>query len=196
MTSPGTSRTRFASGTPAACPATYTATAIGLHWLIAFGIFAAFGLGLYMTGIPGLTPTKLKLFSWHKWLGVTIFAFALLRVLWRVTHAAPPVAAGTPAWQARAAAGVHHLLYVLILVVPVTGYLYSCAAGVPVVYLGLWKLPMLIGPDDTARDILKVTHIWLNYAMAAIVVMHALAALKHQLVDRDGTLARMVPFLR
>ena len=67
----------------------YTATAIGLHWLIAFGIFAAFGLGLYMTGIPGLTPTKLKLFSWHKWLGVTIFVVALLRVLWRATHAAP-----------------------------------------------------------------------------------------------------------
>ena len=75
----------------------YTATAIGLHWLIAFGIFAAFGLGLYMTGIPGLTPTKLKLFSWHKWLGVTILAVAILRVIWRATHAAPGVAPGTPA---------------------------------------------------------------------------------------------------
>ncbi|QET00658.1 MULTISPECIES: cytochrome b [Cupriavidus] len=184
-----------ATATPGAVTR-YTATAIGFHWLIAFGIFTAFGLGLYMTGIPGFTPTKLKLFSWHKWLGVTIFALAVLRVIWRATHAAPPVAAGTPAWQARAAAGAHHLLYVLILVVPVTGYLYSCAAGVPVVYLGLWKLPMLIEPGDTAKVVLQTAHIWLNYTMAAIVVVHALAAIKHQVIDRDGTLARMLPFLR
>ncbi|GJG98686.1 cytochrome b [Cupriavidus pauculus] len=176
--------------------ANYTATAIGLHWLIAFGIFAAFGLGLYMTGIPGLTPTKLKLFSWHKWLGVTIFIVAVLRVIWRATHAAPPVAPGTPAWQARAAAAAHHMLYVLILIVPITGYLYSLAAGVPVVYLGLWKLPVLIEASDTLKPIFKFAHIWLNYGMAAIVVVHAAAAIKHQLVDRDGTLGRMIPFLR
>ncbi|KWR75653.1 cytochrome b [Cupriavidus sp. IDO] len=174
----------------------YSATAIGLHWIIALLIFAAFGLGLYMTGIPGLTPTKLKLFSWHKWLGVTIFAIAVLRVLWRATHAAPPVAAGTPAWQARAAEGAHHLLYVLILVVPITGYLYSSAAGVPVVYLGLWKMPALIGQNDELKEVLKFAHAWLNYLMAAVVVVHAAAAVKHQLIDRDGTLGRMLPFLR
>jgi cytochrome b561 len=176
--------------------ARYTATAIGLHWLIAFGIFAAFGLGLYMTGIPGLTPTKLKLYSWHKWLGVTIFVVAVLRVLWRATHAAPAVAPGTPAWQARAAAAAHHLLYVLILVVPITGYLYSSSAGVPVVYLGLWKLPPLIEASDTLKPILRLAHVWLNYLMAGIVVVHAAAAIKHQIVDRDGTLGRMIPFLR
>ena len=174
----------------------YGATAIGLHWIIALLIFAAFGLGLYMTGIPGLTPTKLKLFSWHKWLGVTVFMIAVLRVLWRATHPAPPVAAGTPAWQAKAAAGAHHLLYVLILVVPITGYVYSCAAGVPVVYLGLWKLPMIVEKNDALKDIFKFIHIWLNYGMAAVVVIHAAAAIKHQVVDRDGTLARMLPFLR
>ena len=181
---------------PAGRPAGYTATAIGLHWLIAFGIFAAFGLGLYMTGIPGLTPTKLKLFSWHKWIGVTIFVVAVLRVIWRATHAAPPVAPGTPAWQAKAAAGAHHLLYLLILIVPITGYLYSSSAGVPVVYLGLWKLPPLIEASDTLKPILKFAHIWLNYLMAAIVVVHAAAAIKHQVIDRDGTLGRMIPFLR
>jgi len=174
----------------------YTATAIGLHWLIALGIFAAFGLGLYMTGIPGLTLTKLKLYSWHKWLGVSIFAVAVLRVLWRATHAAPPVAPGTPAWQARAAAAAHHLLYALIIVVPVTGYLYSLAAGVPVVFLGRWEMPVLIGPSETLKPILQAAHAWLNYLMAGIVVVHAGAAIKHQVIDRDGTLARMIPFLR
>ena len=174
----------------------YSLPAIILHWLIAFLIIGTFTLGLVMTDIPGLTPTKLKLFSWHKWIGVTIFIVAVLRVIWRATHAAPPVAPGTPAWQAKAAAGAHHLLYLLILIVPITGYLYSSSAGVPVVYLGLWKLPPLIEASDTLKPILKFAHIWLNYLMAAIVVVHAAAAIKHQVIDRDGTLGRMIPFLR
>jgi len=187
---------RAGAASPQSSAAGYGATAIGLHWIIALMIFAAFALGLYMTGIPGLSMLKLKLFSWHKWLGVTVFAVAVLRVLWRATHRAPAPAAGTPAWQAAAAHGAHMLLYMLILVVPVTGYLYSCAAGVPVVYLGIVPLPSLIGPDDALKEILKQTHIWLNYLMAAIVVIHAAAAIKHQFIERDGTLARMLPFLK
>ncbi|MDF3836800.1 cytochrome b [Cupriavidus basilensis] len=186
--------TRAAIGTSSA--AGYGATAIGLHWIIALLIFAAFGLGLYMTGIPGLSMLKLKLFSWHKWIGVTVFALAVLRVLWRATHHAPAPAAGTPAWQAKAAGAAHTLLYVLIVVVPITGYLYSSAAGVPVVYLGIWQLPALIGQNDELKEILKLAHIWLNYLMAVIVVLHAAAALKHQFIERDGTLARMLPFLK
>ncbi|MGN5479960.1 cytochrome b [Cupriavidus basilensis] len=174
----------------------YGATAISLHWIVALLIFAAFGLGLYMTGIPGLTPTKLKLFSWHKWLGVTVFGIAVVRVLWRATHAAPPVAAGTPTWQAKVAAAAHHLLYALIIVVPITGYLYSLAAGVPVVYLGMWKMPVLIEKNDEIKEVFKVAHIWLNYLMATVVTVHAAAAVKRQVVDRDGTLGRMLPFLR
>ncbi|MDW3680482.1 cytochrome b [Cupriavidus sp. CV2] len=174
----------------------YGATAIGLHWIIALLIFAAFGLGLYMTSIPGLSMLKLKLFSWHKWIGVTIFAFAVLRVLWRATHRVPAPAAGTPAWQAKAAHVAHLLLYALIVVVPITGYLYSSASGVPVVYLGIWQLPALIEKNDELKEILKLVHIWLNYLMAVIVVVHAAAAIKHQFIERDGTLARMLPFLK
>jgi cytochrome b561 len=120
----------------------------------------------------------------------------VLRVLWLATHAAPPAAPGTPAWQVKAAAAAHHLLYVLIIVVPITGYLYSLAAGVPVVYLGLWKMPVLIETSDGLKEVFKLAHVWLNYLMAAIVAVHAAAAIKHQVVDRDGTLGRMLPFLR
>lgn len=174
----------------------YRAPAIALHWVIALAIFAAFGLGLYMTDIPGFTPTKLRLYSWHKWIGVTVFGLAVLRVLWRLTHPAPAVAAGTPPWQATAAHATHGLLYALILIVPLTGYLYSLAAGVPVVYLGRWPLPQLIEPNDAWKETLKSAHVWLNYLMAVLVGLHAAAAVKHQWVNRDGTLARMLPFLR
>jgi len=174
----------------------YAKSAIAMHWIIALLIFAAFGLGLYMTDIPGFTPTKLKLFSYHKWIGITVLIFAVLRVLWRLTHPAPGPVPGLPKWQHAAAEAAHLGLYLLILAVPLTGYLLSVAAGVKVVYLGLWELPMPFDKSDALKDIFSMAHEWLNWTMAAIVVLHILAALKHHVVDRDGTLRRMVPFLR
>ncbi|CAJ0713580.1 MULTISPECIES: cytochrome b [Ralstonia] len=174
----------------------YTKPAIAMHWIVALLIFAAFGLGLYMTDIPGFTPTKLKLFSYHKWIGITVLIFAVLRVLWRLTHPAPGPVPGMPKWQHAAAEAAHVGLYLLILAVPLTGYLLSVAAGVKVVYLGLWELPMPFDKSDALKDIFSMAHEWLNWTMAAIVVVHILAALKHHVVERDGTLRRMVPFLR
>jgi len=174
----------------------YAKPAIAMHWIIALLIFAAFGLGLYMTDIPGFTPTKLKLFSYHKWIGITVLIFAVLRVLWRLTHPAPGPVPGLPKWQHAAAEAAHLGLYLLILAVPLTGYLLSVAAGVKVVYLGLWELPMPFDKSDALKDIFSMAHEWLNWTMAAIVVLHILAALKHHVGDRDGTLRRMVPFLR
>ena len=174
----------------------YTKPAIAMHWIVALLIFAAFGLGLYMTDIPGFTPTKLKLFSYHKWIGITVLIFAVLRVLWRLTHPAPGPVPGMPKWQHAAAEAAHVGLYLLILAVPLTGYLLSVAAGVKVVYLGLWELPMPFDKSDALKDIFSMAHEWLNWTMAAIVVVHILAALKHHVVERDGTLRRMLPFLR
>ncbi|WP_186247715.1 cytochrome b [Burkholderia gladioli] len=177
-------------------PDTYTRTAIALHWLIALLIICGFSLGWVMTDIPGFTPTKLKYFSWHKWIGVTVFALAVIRVLWRATHAAPPLPAGTSRFAKCAAHAVHGLLYLLMLAIPITGYLYSSASNIPVVYLGLIPLPRLIDPDPVLKETLKTLHIFLNYTLLALVALHVLAALKHQVVDRDGVLGRMLPFLK
>lgn len=179
-----------------ASPDDYTRTAITLHWLMAILMVGAFGLGWVMTGIPGITPTKLRYYSWHKWLGVTLFGLAVLRVAWRATHRSPALPPGMAAWQRTAANAAHVLLYLLMFAVPVTGYLFSCAANVPVVYLGLVQLPMLIGPDPVMKPILRGLHFALNYTLAAIVVAHMLAAFKHQWLDRDGLLARMIPLLK
>ncbi|SNT14470.1 cytochrome b561 [Noviherbaspirillum humi] len=181
------------SATPAGSPRRYGGVAILLHWLIALLVAAAFTLGLTMVDIPGLTPTKLKYFSWHKWLGVTVLALACLRLLWRITHGAPPYDAGMPAWQAKAAHALHGLLYLLLFAVPMSGYFYSLAAGVPVVYLGVLPLPVLIGPDQELKPILKQLHYALTMILAAGVAGHVLAALKHQFIDRDGVLRRMLP---
>ncbi len=171
----------------------YTGVAILFHWLIALMIIGAFTMGLVMTEMPGISPTKLKYYSWHKWAGVTILALAALRLLWRLTHPAPAYPATMPGWQKTAANALHGLLYVLMFAVPLSGYFYSLSAGVPVVYFGLVELPVLIERNDELKPLLKGLHFWLNMTLAASVALHVAAALKHQLIDRDGVLKRMLP---
>jgi len=172
----------------------YTGTAISLHWLVAFLILAAFPLGLYMSDLA-LSPLKLKLFSYHKWLGVTVFLLAAARLAWRATHTPPPLPAAMPAWERLAAHGLHHLLYVLLFAIPLSGWLMSSAKGFQTVYLGVLPLPDLIAKDKALGDVLKEVHELLNYGMLGLVIAHVGAALKHQFIDRDGILARMLPFL-
>ena len=171
----------------------YTRPAIALHWLVALLIIANFLLGLTMVDIPGLTPTKLKYFSWHKWLGITILGLACLRLVWRLTHTPPAYPATMPGWQKQLAHLMHGLLYLLIFAIPLSGYFYSLAAGVPVVYLGIVPLPVLIAPDQALKALLKPVHYWLNMIMLAMLCLHILAALKHQFIDKDRTLQRMLP---
>ncbi|UOD31773.1 cytochrome b [Massilia violaceinigra] len=171
----------------------YTLTAIIFHWLIALLIVGAFIMGLVMTDIPGITPTKLKYYSWHKWAGVTVLALAALRLLWRLTHRAPAYPASMPAWQKGAAHGLHGVLYLLMFAVPLSGYLYTLSAGIPVVYFGLFELPIIIAADPELKPVLKGVHYWLNMGLAACVALHLAAALKHQFIDRDGVLKRMLP---
>ena len=172
----------------------YSRTAIALHWLIALLIVGIFPFGLYMTDLP-LSPLKLRLYSYHKWAGMIVLPLAAWRVLWRATHGAPPLPAGMPRWQRHAAHGAHHALYLLALAVPLSGWLMTSALGFPVVWFGVLPLPGLIGKDPALGESLKQVHEWLNYAMAAIVAAHVAGALQHQYIDRDGTLARMLPFL-
>lgn len=172
----------------------YSSIAIALHWLIALLIVATFTLGLVMTDIPGLTPTKLRYFSWHKWAGVTVLALAALRLLWRLRSKPPAYPNAMAPWQRRAAHLLHGLLYVMMFAVPLSGYFYSLAAGVPVVYFGLFQLPVLIDADPALKPVLKALHYWLAMGMASLVALHVLAAFKHLLIDRDGIMGRMLPF--
>lgn len=171
----------------------YNGIAILFHWLIAVLIVGAFTMGLVMTDIPGITPTKLKYYSWHKWAGVTVLALAALRLLWRLAKGVPAYPVSMPVWQKSAASGLHTVLYVLMFAVPLSGYFYTLSAGIPVVYFGLFKLPVLIEADAALKPTLKALHYWLNMGLLASVLMHAGAALKHQFIDRDGVLKRMLP---
>jgi cytochrome b561 len=170
----------------------YTRTAMTLHWLIALILFGMFALGLYMTELP-LSPTKLKLYSYHKWAGVTVFLLVLLRLGWRITHVPPALPASTPGWQVKAAAAGHHLLYLLMVAAPLSGWLMSSAKGFQTVWFGVLPLPDLLAKDEALGETLLQAHRFLNYFFIAVVAGHVMAALKHQFIDRDGLLSRMLP---
>lgn len=168
----------------------YTRTAIALHWLLAVLIFGGFGLGLYMHDLP-FSPQKLKLYSWHKWIGVSVFLLLLIRGLWRITHRPPPLPSGMPAWQRRAAHFSHGGLYLLMFVIPLSGWLMSSASGYKLVYFGIIPLPDLLDKNKAVAEVLVEVHEILAFTLVALVAVHAAAAIKHQFIDHDGTLMRM-----
>lgn len=168
----------------------YTRTAMKLHWLMALLIFAGYGLGHYMSTL-GLSPQKLSMVAWHKWIGVTVFVLALLRGGWRLTHRPPPLPASISGLQRLAAEAVHGVLYLLMFAIPLSGWLMSSAHGYQTVYLGLLPLPDLLAKDEALAERLELVHTALNYLLLAGVAGHLGAALKHQFLSRDGVLSRM-----
>lgn len=184
--------------TPQQTPQTtrYNTVAIVLHWLLALVILSMFGVGIYMTELP-FSPQRLKLYNYHKWAGVTFLALTLLRLLWRVTHRPPTlpnaITRSMPDWQNRAYHATHHLMYLLFFAVPLVGWAYSSAAGFPIVWLGQIPLPDLLQVNKELAELIKPVHKWLALALVALAALHVAAAIKHQLVDRDGLLARMLP---
>jgi cytochrome b561 len=175
----------------------YGGVAIALHWLLALAIIAGLGVGLYMTGLP-FSPARVKLYNWHKWTGITILVLSAARLLWRLAHRPPALPASIEhamaAWQRRAHRGTHVALYVLFFAVPLLGWAYSSAAGFPVVWFGVLPLPDWVPVDkELADSVLKPLHKASAYLLAAFVVLHVAAALKHHFIDRDGLLARMWP---
>ena len=170
-------------------PVRYGASAILLHWLLALMLVGSFGVGVYMADLP-VSPSRLKLYNYHKWAGVTILALSGLRLLWRLTHR-PPADVPMPAWQSRAAHATHGLLYALFFIVPLVGWAYSSAAGYPVVWFGVLPLPDFVPVDKALAEAIKPWHERSAMLMAALVLLHVAGALKHQLIDRDGLIDRM-----
>lgn len=179
-----------------AAAARYSLTAIVLHWVLGLVILGMFGVGLYMTDLP-FSPTKLKLYNWHKWAGISVLVLSAVRLLWRVTHRPPAlpdaIAQAMPAWQRWAHHGTHHALYALFFLVPLIGWAYSSAAGFPIVLFGVLPLPDFVPVDKALAEMIKPLHEFGAFALIGLAGLHIAAALKHQWIDKDGLLNRMWP---
>lgn len=170
----------------------YTRTAIALHWLMAALLLAVLALGFYMHDLP-LSPHKLQLYAWHKWAGVSAFVLVLVRLGWRASHRPPALPAGMAAAQRALAQTGHAALYLLMLAIPLSGWLMSSAKGVQTVYFGVLPLPDLLARDKLLGEQLQTLHLALNWIFIALASGHLGAALKHHWLDRDGLLTRMLP---
>ena len=170
----------------------YTGTAKTLHWLMAILLFGLLALGFYMHDLP-LSPEKLKLFSWHKWAGVTAFLLVLARLGWRVTHLPPALPASMPRTMQLAAHAGHFALYALMIAIPLSGWLMSSALGFQTVWFGVLPIPDLLDKNKELGDLLVVVHKGLNLLFVAVLAGHIGAALKHHFIDRDDILTRMLP---
>ena len=170
----------------------YTDVAIALHWLLALALVAAFCVGLYMADLK-LSPTRVRLFNWHKWAGISILVLSAFRLGWRWRHRPPEAPASMSPLQMRLAHATHALLYAMFFLVPVAGWAHSSASGFPVVWFGLLPLPDFVPVDKALAHTLAQVHTALAYTLAGIVAIHVAAALRHHFVERDSLLWRMSP---
>jgi len=173
----------------------YGAFAIALHWIIAILVVAQFAWGWWMLGIAKQPAgARADAFNLHKSIGLTILALMIARIFWRIGHP-PPALPEMPRWQARAARATHLLLYVLLVVHPLAGYLGSEFSGYPVKYFG-FILPGWAPRSLPLKDFLSQVHLVTSWLIAAAVALHLAGVAKHVIVDRDQVLARMLPFQR
>lgn len=170
----------------------YDAPTLILHWLVALLIVAAFVV-VHVAGELPRGPERIAVMDLHKSLGVTIFALVLVRMVWRLSHSAPALPAGTPPWMELAAKLGHLALYGLMIAVPLSGVLMTEAKGREIAVWGLFTLPVVIAPDKTLGHDLEELHEVVGNLLIILAGLHAAVALFHQFVLKDGLLARMRP---
>jgi len=170
----------------------YTKVAIVLHWLIALLIFGNLALGFYMASFPKSAPTHDEALFYHASIGSLVFMLAVARLGWRLTHRPPALPASIVSWQRTAAHSLHWLLYVLMLIVPLSGYVHRLAGAHTVSFFGLGNLPVFIGKDEPLRLFTHTLHLCLVWLLCILVAGHLAAALKHAFIDHDGVLQRML----
>lgn len=168
----------------------YHPVAKTLHWLMSVMIIGLLALGLYMHELP-LSPQKLELYSWHKWFGVTVFMLVWVRLFWRILHRAPPPPAGLSLSFKNISRAAHGLLYGLMVLIPLSGWLMSSAKGFQTVWFGVLPIPDLISRDKEMGDLLQQVHEGLNVVLMLTLGGHIVAALWHHFVLKDDTLKRM-----
>lgn len=164
--------------------------AIVLHWLTALGIFFLFGLGLYMVELTYYDAWYKGSLDLHKSIGIVLLMLWLGRIAWRLRSISP--AAIGELWEKKLAAWMHLALYATPLLLMLSGYLISTADGRAIVVFELFSVPALPISVDNQEDIAGQAHWVLAWFLIGMASLHAVAALKHQYINKDGTLARML----
>jgi cytochrome b561 len=180
----------------------YTRTAIALHWMIALLIVINVTLGLSADYLPD--DWVRPVIDTHKSIGITVLGLAIMRVLWRLTHRAPPLPREYPRWERWVAHLAHLALYVLIFALPLSGWLHDSAwkdaATHPMYLFGIipwprigWVMDLEPVAKERLHDQFDALHTWFGYVLYGVFALHVVGALKHQWFDRESELQRMLP---
>lgn len=171
----------------------YGAVAILLHWIMAIIIIGLLALGLYMVRLPD-NLQKLQLFGWHKEYGMLVLMLVCFRIGWRFANIVPALPNDIPIWQKIAARTVHWAFYIFMFAMPLTGWLITSAANLPVSFFGWFTIPTLISPNSDLQSFFSEIHEWLAYAFIATICLHSGAALQHHFINKDNVLKGMLPW--
>lgn len=177
--------------------ARYSRVAVWLHWIIAFLIVANLLLGFYREEFD--RPVRAVIMGWHKSIGFTVIALTLTRILWRFTHRPPPFDPAMKKWEAGLARLVHGLFYLLLLAIPLSGWLIvSTGERInPTNFYWLFKIgPLPVTPGEDLHELAEEVHEWLGYAMLVLLALHVGGAVKHHLEGHRRLIGRMSPWGR
>jgi cytochrome b561 len=156
-----------------------------LHWVMALLILAMIGIGAYMTDLAKEDPLRAQLYSMHKAVGVTLLGLAIIRILWILASRPPVMPAALQRWEIVLAKSTVGILYLLMLVTPIAGYLMTNTGGKTISYFGLFELPALMGENHDLHEVLEQVHEVLAFTILALASLHIAGALKHRFIDKD-----------
>lgn len=162
---------------------------------MALSILAMFVLGWTAVAWP-MSPQKLELFIWHKSIGLSLLALALIRVLWRLSNQTPAPPPGVTDGEHRLATAGHAALYLMMIVMPVSGYVVNSTANFPFRYFGGFRVPNLIPADKSWQQAAESAHLIAFWIFALLILLHVLAALRHHFVRKNDILVKMLPGYR
>jgi len=165
------------------------------HWVIVALIIVQVTLAEMADDLPN-GVRKLTLLARHKSVGLTILGLVILRLAWRWLNEHPPLPQTLKRYEQALARFTHVALYVLLFLVPLTGWMFSSARGFPVSWFGFFQLPDLVPKSRPLYDTLMMVHHTLAWTLVGVAVLHAAAALKHHFWHKDDVLRRMLPFTR
>ena len=167
----------------------FGAVAIFLHWIMAILLIALLILGLYMVNLP-ISLEKLKFYGWHKEYGMLALLLVIVRSIWRVANVIPLLS--LPWWEKLAARTVHYAFYGFMFAIPISGWIITSSAGLPVSFFGWFVFPDFISPNPDTMNLFQQIHKWLGYGLIVTIFLHTAAALKHHFINKDDILRRML----
>lgn len=169
----------------------YGLVSVVLHWSMALILFSLFGVGLYMTDLGYYDSLYHIAPWWHKSFGLLLLGMLLFRILWKAVNPKPQNISTHKKWEKKTASITHFLLYILITMIGVSGYLISTSQGAGVEFFGWFDVPSVLEINADNTDLAGDIHFYLAWGLIVLAAAHAAAALKHHFIDRDNTLNNM-----